>query len=184
MSAPTRAAHADEAFTLIELLIVIAIGVALLSVASAALIFGVGTTTATADSIDDSARTQVASSWFLTDVQSAQDTSTDGACNASSGSDLLHSFGFWITDDPEAEEDDLDPAAVADWYAPDDAPDEVWRVQCDGDGSTTIAPHPVLTRVDSASIDCIDDGCTLTWTTQDSTAGAREVYVTRRVVAP
>jgi prepilin-type N-terminal cleavage/methylation domain-containing protein len=87
----------DAGFTLVELLVVIVIMGAVMGAISISIIVGLKTTDRTSQRLSESHDAQMASSFFVTDVDSATDVSlTDAAC--SGGNPVLVRFSWAESD--------------------------------------------------------------------------------------
>jgi len=181
-------ARGQSGFTLIELLIALVLGVTIISVGTAALIWSLETTGRTSDSIEGSARSHIATSWFLTDVQSAEEVRSVPSCDDTGVSEddpeWLGGFAWGLSDDPST-------TVASDWWlSPEEdggSGDEIiWRVvrvMCDSGGATTFGPHPILRAIEpgATGIDCPDDTCTLEWAPNQASGEPSELTVARRV---
>jgi prepilin-type N-terminal cleavage/methylation domain-containing protein len=178
MDASSRRAT-SAGFTLVELLIAMLVGGILISATVAALFWGLATTGHASGHIEDAARVQLASGWFVTDVHGAEGPVDEGPrCDERAldgepvGAVPLASFasGLW-GDDPTA-------AVYADWWltrAPGTDRIDIERVSCTPAGDQQR--QTMLTGVGEAltEISCDETSCTASWPPE------RPLTVMRRV---
>jgi len=159
--------RSDRGFTLVELLIGMAIGAILIGAVGAALVVGLRITEEAGQQVGEAAWAQIVGSWFLTDVHSAEQVGVEPTCDFPGS--LVESFAW--TADP-----DVDPPAkqhVA-WWLDDDG--VLRRTECDTT-LATIREAVVAKEIqeDGAEILCTlttPHECTVTWTAKATEAAA------------
>jgi prepilin-type N-terminal cleavage/methylation domain-containing protein len=157
--------RSERGFTLMELLIGMAIGTILIGAAGAALVVGLRTTEEAGQQVGEAAWAQIAGSWFLTDVHSAEQVGEELPCDFPGS--LVESFAW--TADP-----DVDPPAVQHvaWWLDEDG--VLGRTECDP--NSTAATRDVVvakeTQEGGAEISCTPTECTVTWTAMATEAAA------------
>lgn len=147
-----RLARANQGFTLIEVLVALAIGAALIGVLTGMLVLGVRTYTDTRDALELSVRKQVASGRFMTDVMSAEQLRGPGDAQCAVDG---HLHGFSWNYGPDGDDEFV---VHADWGF---ANGVLTRRVC---GDINAGPDVLLTNLTSATIDCgLVQTCWLEW---------------------
>jgi prepilin-type N-terminal cleavage/methylation domain-containing protein len=191
-----RLPDAERGFTLVELLVAIAIGVILTGTLATTLILGLRTTEEAGVQVMEASWAQIVGSWFLTDVHGSESFSPgpEFACYAlgsppEDAIGLVGSFAWTAPDHFDAE-----PAVQthADWWLLDEDGAEgdgsliLTRTTCTFQGPTLMdGPDRefIAQHTEDATIACDADGddaedgrvCTLTWTASLSpTASGRD----------
>ncbi len=155
----------DDGFTLVELLIALALGGMIVGVLATALTIGVQSYGAARDLLDVSARQQITTSRFVTDVQSAEQVRGSASC-VGSGFVVGFTWNFGQEGDPEF-------AYAVDWALEGN---ELRRVVC-GTGHT----QTLLTDVLSVDATCAGTRCELSWSS--SIAQPASITATRRITS-
>lgn len=156
--------RSERGFTLMELLIGMAIGTILIGAAGAALVVGLRTTEEAGQQVGEAAWAQITGSWFLTDVHSAEQVGVEPTCDFPGS--LVESFAW--TADP-----DVEPPAVQHvaWWLDDDG--VLRRTECDTNLATirevVVAEE---TQEGGAEISCTPTRCTVTWRAMATEAAA------------
>lgn len=163
--------RSDSGFTLIELLIGLVIGAALIWAAGAALVIGLRTTDEAREQVGDASWSQLIGSWFLTDVQDAEEVGV-ATCLMPAGGSLVESFTSSTGTGP------LDVEHVT-WWLDDTGVEggntvyELNRTECNSSFATTgsnvigreLQGFDIACEVDPAEISPIDAlQCTAAWT--------------------
>jgi prepilin-type N-terminal cleavage/methylation domain-containing protein len=170
--------RSDRGFTLVELLIGMAIGTILIGAVGAALVIGLRITEEAGQQVSEAAWAQIVGSWFLTDVHSAEQVGVEPTCDFPGS--LVESFAW--TADP-----DVNPPAMQHvaWWLDDDG--VLRRTECD----TTLATIREVvvakeTAEDGAVIEFEDDGTVrVTWTAMatETAAGRSDADRTYKLTA-
>jgi len=167
-------AGSQSGFTLVELLISVAVMTLLVGVMSTAFVVGVRVFAGARDLIEGSGQVQLATSRFVADGMSAEQVRSSESCG-DDGTSFLRGFTWNIGPD-----DDTSTAVFADWYLDevsvgDSTTTVVVRAVC---GTASAGPDTLMAGVLDASIDCVGRTCTFEWERGSSTDGT--ISVARR----
>lgn len=150
----------ESGFTLVELLIGLAIGGILLAAATAALTAGLRINEEAGNQVEEAGWVQILGSRFLPDAQSAEEIGVDPTCDLGIGpADTLLNTFRWTTDVSLEKK-----LRVAWWLDGDGA---IHRTECDGTNPAPTLDEVVVEGTDPvglASIDCPATRCTIEWT--------------------
>lgn len=153
----------DDGFTLVEMLLAIALVGLLAGTLTTALILGVQSSRAARAVLEGAAELQTTTARFVTDVHTAEVVRTGAAC-APGG--LVVGFTANLGDAGAT-----DVAVAIDWFLDDGT---LVRQVCGGGHTQTLARG-----VTTAEATCSSGSCTLDW--QPASGGPRTLTVTRRV---